>query len=116
MEGKWSRRITTLIGGAIVGALSFGVWPEMWKTYGIMGGFLTATFVIGISWYMNHWLGVIDNPEGTLWVDQGLPIFGAGVAKIWPTLVCCVVGGALAGVAAHFAKKVVPAWRDDEKK
>ena len=139
-DGKWKRRLTTLIGGAIVGALSFGVWPEMWKTYGIMGGFLTATFVIGISWYMNHWLGVIDNPEGTLWVDQGLPIFGAGVAwgivrfwpldpaadglaycrgalaKIWPTLVCCVVGGALAGVAAHFAKKVVPAWRDDENK
>ncbi|MBQ9431722.1 MAG: electron transporter RnfD [Kiritimatiellae bacterium] len=138
-KGAWKRNFTTLIGGAIVGSLSFGVWPEMWKTYGIMGGFLTATFVIGISWYMNHWLGVIENPDGKLWVDQGLPIFGAGVAwgvvrfwpldpsasgwsycwgalaKIWPTLVCCIIGGSLAGVAAHIAKQVVPAWRDDTK-
>ena len=130
------RHLGTFIGSATVGALSFGVWPEMWKSYGIMGGFLTATFVIGICWFMNHYLGVIENRPGTLWVDQGLPIFGAGVAwgvvrfwpadggaayllgaiaKIWPTLLFCAIGGILAGVAAHFAKKSVPGWNPAEE-
>lgn len=130
------RHLGTFIGGMTAGALSFGVWPEMWKSYGIMGGFLTAVFVIGITWFMNHWIGVIENPDGKLWVDQGLPIFGAGVAwgvvrfwpvdggldyalgalaKVWPTLVCCLIGGALAGLAAHFVKQVAPGWKPAEE-
>ncbi len=129
------RHLGTFIGGMTAGALSFGVWPEMWKSYGIMGGFLTAVFVIGITWFMNHWVGVIENPEGSLWVDQGLPIFGAGVSwgivrfwpvdggvdyffgalvKIWPTLVCCLIGGALGGIAAHYVKQVAPGWQTKE--
>lgn len=124
----WKRHVSTFIGGAIAGSLSFGIWPEMWKSYGILGGFCTATVVIGIMWYMNHWLGVIENAPGKLWVDQGLPIMGAGiawgvvrfyphthVAQILPTLVCCVIGGALAGWAAHHVKQVVPGWAEPEK-
>lgn len=127
------RHLGTFIGGMIVGSLSFGVWPEMWKSYGIMGGFLTATFVIGIAWFMNHYLGVIENPPGKLWVDQGLPILGAGISwgvvrfwpetdgfaymcsalyKTWPTLVFCLLGGALAGWAAHLVKQVAPGWNE----
>ena len=40
------RLLTTVVGGAICGALAFGIWPEMWKSYGIMGGWLTATIVV----------------------------------------------------------------------
>ena len=36
------RYLSTVIGGAICGALCFGIWPEMWKSYGIMGGWITA--------------------------------------------------------------------------
>ena len=123
------KHLSTFIGGAIVGSLSFGIWPEMWKTYGIMGGFLTATVVIGIMWYMNHWLGVMDNPKGKLWIDQGFPIAASGIVwglvrfypnsqftHIFPTLICCLIGGALAGWAAHAVKQVAPGWQDEEVK
>ena len=113
------RHLGTFIGGMVVGSLSFGVWPEMWKSYGIMGGFLTATFVIGLAWFMNHYIGVIDNPPDGLWVDQGLPIFGAGVSwgivRFWPALVFCLIGGALAGVAAHVVKQVAPGWNGQKE-
>ena len=32
------RHLGTVIGGMIAGALSFGVWPEMWKSYGTIKG------------------------------------------------------------------------------
>ncbi len=108
-----------MIGSAICGALVFAIWPEMWKTYGIMGGWLAATILISISWYMNHWLGVIDNPEGKIWVDQGFAVCSAGIAwaivrfdaiplQCLPTLICLALGGALAGWATIYVKQVLP--------
>lgn len=63
-------------------------------------------------WYMNHYNGAILNPEGKIWLDQGWCIGSAGIA--WgivrfqgdftqfflaaPTLLCCLIGGALAGI------------------
>jgi hypothetical protein len=110
------RYLSTMIGGAICGALCFGIWPEMWKSYGIMGGWITAAIVIGICWYMNHWIGVIRNPPGKLWVDQGWAVAAAGIAwtmvrfnapilRALPVVLCCLVGGALAGIAAVPVKK-----------
>ena len=111
--------LATFIGSAVCGALVFGIWPEMWKSYGIMGGWLAATIVISVTWYMNHWLGIISNPDGTIWIDQGWAVGTSGVAwamvrfypgakfiECVPTLCCCLVGGALAGfVASHVKKK-----------
>ena len=113
------RLFSTVIGSAICGALVFAIWPEMWKSYGIMGGWLAATILISISWYMNHWLGVIYNPDGKIWVDQGFAVCSAGIAwavvrfgaVLWqclPTLICLATGGALAGWAAVHVKTVLP--------
>ena len=46
----------------------------MWKSYGIMGGWLAATIIISIMWYMNHWLGMVENPSGKIWVDNGFAV------------------------------------------
>ena len=103
--------VSTAIGGAIIGALAFGIWPEMWKTYGIMGGWLASAILVGICWYMNHWLGVISNEPGSIWVDQGWAVCAAGIAwgmvrfgsqfyQALPTLICCLIGGGLAGIVA----------------
>ena len=113
--------LSTFIGSAVCGSLAFGVWPEMWKSYGIMGGWLTATIVISICWYMNHWLGIIDNSGDRVWIDQGWPIFSAGVAwaavrfdaqvvHALPGIVCCFVGGGLGGWAAAAVKRHHPSF------
>lgn len=112
--------LSTVIGSAICGALVFGIWPEMWKSYGIMGGWLAAAILISIAWFMNHWLGIIHNPAGKIWADQGWAVGAAGIA--WgmvrfgasftgsiPTLICCLIGGGLAGVAAVAVSKGNPA-------
>ena len=109
----------TIIGAAICGALVFGIWPEMWKSYGILGGWAAAANLISIAWYRNHWVGIIFNPTGRLWVDQGWAVGTVGVAwapvrfggdfpallRCLPTLACCLIGGALAGIAASAIKK-----------
>lgn len=104
--------LSTFAGSAICGGFAFGIWPELWKTYGLMGGWLAATLIIGIMWYMNHYNGAILNPPGKIWLDQGWCIGSAGIT--WgivrfqgditnffyavPTLICCLIGGALAGI------------------
>jgi len=114
--------VSTAIGGAIIGALAFGIWPEMWKSYGIMGGWLAAAILVGICWYMNHWLGIMWNQPGRIWVDQGWAVCAAGIAggmvrfnahfvQALPTVTCCLIGGALAGVAAAHVKKHNPRFQ-----
>lgn len=70
-------------------------------------------------WYMNHWNGVIENPEGRMWLDQGWCIGASGIAwgvvrfrgdisavlSAMPTLMCCLIGGALAGVVVWYLQK-----------
>jgi CDP-diglyceride synthetase len=93
----------------------------MWKTYGIMGGWITAAIVISICWYMNHWMGVIWNSPGRIWVDQGWAVAASGVAwamvrfnaqflHALPTIFCCLLGGALAGLTATRVKRHLPAF------
>ena len=44
-----NRLFSTFIGSAICGALVFAIWPEMWKTYGIFGGWLTAVALLKVD-------------------------------------------------------------------
>ena len=114
--------VSMFIGAMITGALVFGIWPEMWKTYGIMGGWLAAVIIIGLCWFMNHWLGLFSNPDRSIWIDQGMPIAAAGIAwakvrfgadftHCLPTFCFLVIGGILGGVAAYFVKQHNPNFR-----
>ena len=109
---------STFFASAICGGFAFGIWPELWKSYGLMGGWLAATLIIGIMWYMNHYNGAILNPKGTLWLDQGWCIGAAGITwgivrfqgdlmNFWlafPTLALCLAGGTLGGIAAWMVR------------
>ena len=81
--------LSTFAGSAICGGFAFGIWPELWKTYGLMGGWLAATLIIGIMWYMNHYHGAILNPPGKIWLDQGWCIGSAGIAWGYHQLLLC---------------------------
>lgn len=110
--------VSAFIGAMILGTMTYGIWPEMWMSYGIVGGWLSATILIGTGWYMCHWLEIIPNRDGGVWVDMGFAIGAAGISwsmvrfypdceftKAIPTFVFCVIGGGLAGVVAALVKK-----------
>ena len=39
--------LSTFAGSAICGGFAFGIWPELWKTYGLMGGSLVCCLIGG---------------------------------------------------------------------
>lgn len=111
--------VSMFIGAMITGALVFGIWPEMWKSYGIMGGWLASVILVGLCWFMNHWLGLFSNPDRSIWIDQGMAMapagiawamvrFGANFADCLPTLILVAIGGVLGGIAAYFVKQHNP--------
>lgn len=114
-----NKYLSTFVSSAICGGFAFGIWTEMWKTYGLWGGWVAAVLIIGIMWYTNHWNGAISNPEGKIWLDQGWCIGAAGISwgivrfqgsfqaiiPALPTLVLCLIGGALAGFVVWIIKR-----------
>ena len=111
--------VSMFIGAMITGALVFGIWPEMWKSYGIMGGWLASVILVGLCWYMNHWLGLFSNSDRSIWVDQGLAMapagivwaivrFGAHFTDCLPTLFLVILGGVIGGIAAYLVKQHNP--------
>jgi len=121
--------LSTFCGAAICGGFAFSIWPEMWKTYGLLGGFCAAFFVISLMWYMNHYNGVIYNPEGKVWLDQGWCIGAAGITwgvvrfrgdisavlSAMPTLLCCLIGGFLAGWVVWIIRREPIGEKQEEK-
>lgn len=75
--------LSTFAGSAICGGFAFGIWPELWKTYGLMGGWLAATLIIGIMWYMNHYNGAILNPPGKYgWIRAGALVLPGSLGEL----------------------------------
>ncbi len=115
------KHISTAIGAAIIGAMGFSIWPVLWQTFGVMGGYLASVLVVTVMFYMNHWCGLMYNEEGAAWVDMAWGIALAGVtwglvkrdmdvefAKAVPTLIIAICGGIAGGVMGEAVKKHHP--------
>lgn len=109
------RHVGTILGSAIAGIFVMSVWGGFAEAYGIAGGWFAGLIIIGSMWYLNHYLGLIDNPGA--FIDMGLGIGVAGfmrdvfingshvAVESLPTLVIVLVGGACGGVAAVMMEK-----------
>ncbi|QNO14632.1 hypothetical protein HYG86_07460 [Alkalicella caledoniensis] len=116
------KHIGTILGSAIAGIFVMSVWGAFVGEHGIGGGWFAGLIIIGSMWYMNHFLGLIDNPGAFIDMALGIGVAGfvrpmfsdgfqVGIDSL-PTLAIVLVGGACGGVAAvmlekHWAKNVV---------
>ncbi|MGE5581270.1 MAG: Lin0368 family putative glycerol transporter subunit [Bacillota bacterium] len=112
------RYFGSFIGGGIAGMFVFGIWPEMWQTYGVFGGWVSGFIIISIMWFLNHYIGAIYNKPDAAAVDMACGIAMAGttwlivknglsIVPAIPTIVLCMIGGALGGWAAGALTKAI---------
>lgn len=109
--------VRTIIGATIAGLLAGSVWGEFVNSYGILGGWLAGLVIIGIMWFMNHYIGLIHNHGENSFVDMGLAIGttfivkdaimlgGHELAGSLPTLALVLVGGGIGGALACMSQK-----------
>lgn len=111
------KHLGTVVGSAIAGMFVMSVWGELAGAYGFIGGWFAALAIIGVMWFMNHFVGLINN-DGA-WVDMAVGIGVAGTARggfdagfstvvaALPTLAFVLIGGALGGVCAYLLTKAL---------
>lgn len=109
------------LGYMIAGMLVMTIWDAFVVEYGIFGGFFAAFIIIGPMWFMNHYVGLIDNPDGSAFVDMALGIGITGIFRdtflkggsefiaTLPTLLLVILGAVIGGL-------VVAAIEEDMEK
>lgn len=98
--------IATFAGGFIFPFLIRLLWGKMVETWGPIGGWMAAGFIVGTSWTLNHGVGLIFQ-SGPAWVDMafaaGFGLFAASVfsgdhfGKGVVNAIFAIIGGTLGG-------------------
>lgn len=109
--------LRSTLGYMIAGMLVMSIWDGFAGPYGIFGGYFAAFIIIGPMWFMNHYVGLIDNPDDAAFVDMAVGIgitgifrdlfrFGAAefVASM-PTLLLVIIGAIIGGLVAAAIEK-----------
>ena len=107
------KQIGTVVAGAIAGVFVFSIWGMLVEAHGVGAGWFAGLWIIGIAWFVNHYVGATYNPDGGMWIDMALAIGVAGtmngvfrgkpITAALPTFFWVAVGAALGG---YFAAKV----------
>lgn len=105
------------IGYCIAGMLVMSVWTPLATDYGIFGGYLAAFIIIGPMWFMNHYVGLIENDEDAAFVDMAVGIGICGIMRdvfiqggselvtSLPTIGLVAIGAVLAGIISAIIEK-----------
>lgn len=101
--------ITSFAGAFAFGFMGKFAWGKMVDKFGPspIGGCMCAGFLVGTFWVLNHFLGLIVQPQSNVWVDQGFAIgcaflFSDVVRRVFNKnslygIILAIAGGALAG-------------------
>lgn len=105
------KHVGTIIGTAIAGMFVMSVWGAFAGEYGIGGGWFAGFAIIGTMWFMNHWIGLINNDGAFVDMAVGIGtagfmrgVFEGGVSagmESLPTLAVALLGGLAGGVMAR---------------
>jgi len=119
--------IRSVVGFTIAGMIVMSVWGDWVGRYGNLGGWFAALAIIAPMWFLNHYIGLIDNDADHAFVDMAWGIAWTGTLRdTWtpilkgegvgagldafvsalPTIACLAAGAALAAIAINaFNKK-----------
>jgi len=103
--------ITTMAGGFIFPFLIRLLWGKMIDDFGNIGGWMAAGFIVGLTWTLNHGVGLIYQ-TGPAWVDMafaaGIGLFvasafaGDDAKKGLVNALFAIIGGTLGGLILSF--------------
>ncbi|TCO75188.1 Lin0368 family putative glycerol transporter subunit [Marinisporobacter balticus] len=105
------KHIGTICGTAIAGMFVMSVWGAFASKYGIGGGWFAGFIIIGTMWFINHYIGLVNNDGAFVDMALGIGVCGtmrdvfrhgvaAGTSSI-PTLGCVIIGGIIGGLVAY---------------
>ncbi|MCT4566358.1 MAG: hypothetical protein N4A68_18845 [Maledivibacter sp.] len=105
------KHLGTILGAAIAGMFVMSVWGAFSNEYGIGGGWFAGFMIIAIMWYLNHYIGIINNDGAAVDMAVGIGMAGtmrdvflhgadAGIASL-PTLSVAAIGGICGGLIAY---------------
>lgn len=102
-------------------------WGVFTNILGIFGGYISAVILTGLMWFLNHYMGLIENDEDSAFIDMALGIAisiivrdsiihgASSMVSSMPTFVCVTIGAVLGGcVAAVIERNMVRTNKNDE--
>ncbi|NLC34593.1 MAG: hypothetical protein GX760_04955 [Erysipelothrix sp.] len=115
--------VRSTIGYMLAGMLVMSIWGGVLNgEFGTLGGILAGFFIIGLAWFVNHFLGLIHHAPTSGFIDLGLGVGMTGIFRdMWvsvltngtitpltdalPTLALVVVGGVIGGIIAAIVER-----------
>lgn len=99
--------ISTLFGAALFPFMLAVGWGKMVEAWGAAGGWMAGFWIVGVSWLLNHGLG-LHHQAGEVWIDMALAgavglyvqstLAGGKPSKSVPALISGILGGLLGGL------------------
>lgn len=105
------------LGFMVAGMLVMSIWGDWSGAYGNLGGWFAGFVIIGTMWFLNHYLGLIENVDTKAFVDMGWGIAWTGLFRdvfmvspsafvdSLPTIGFVTIGAILAGFVLNLINK-----------
>lgn len=100
--------VATFAGGFLFPFTVRMIWGKMVDSWGPIGGWMAATFIVGTIWTINHGITTpMVFQSGVSWVDMGLAAgvgvyvasaaMGGNIKKSYTNVIGAICGGIAAG-------------------
>ncbi|NLC66655.1 MAG: hypothetical protein GX752_06930 [Clostridium sp.] len=111
------RFFKSTLGFMLAGMLVMSIWGEFAIGDANLGGWLAGLIIIGTMWFLNHYVGLIENLDSKAFVDMGWGIAWTGLLRdvfmkgggafveSLPTIGLVTVGAILAGFVINLINK-----------
>ncbi|MBF6978540.1 hypothetical protein IU403_05185 [Aerococcaceae bacterium zg-BR22] len=109
--------ILSVIGYVLSSIFVMVVWGEFYQHYSLLGGLIAAGLIIGLFYYINHQLNLVNNQSDSVFIDMAVSIglsaivrdclmYGwEGLNQSFPTIIIVIVGGVLGAIVAFWLEE-----------